>query len=736
MEVTLDVVVDMLLLEGCSASKRERLQVQEHQKSQLIPTDLFTKRSASETSNHQQRCWLRKRSIKCFPDKATKTPHNRTEGLMAISKLPEEVRSAVRNGTTIVSTAQCVAELVYNSLDADADSIIIHLDMPQYKLQVFDNGSGMTFENLKNCGIRYNTSKCRSLSDIQSNLKFYGYRGEALAGIVASSGTVIILTRPKSDGHTFCKTFSNGKQHHPKRSITSRTCHGTTITVQNFMYNAPVRQQRIKPNIDLEEIRMQVEGLALAHPRVSFTIQDESDNSTILNVTRSQNTLETFSKLYGEEITGNLYPVGPLNSGNHKLYGFISKSSHHNKKLQFIFVNGKLVKRTKVHKLINMIMRKSDVLRGSGPWQELPLPERVRDFLWVSPTKKRDRYCVFLINIDCPLMEYDITLDPEKTLIEFRDWDSLLEGTEKLVKDFLKRHNLAYVTSDPEIGESEEESPTSVLEDVRKLDEEDSVRDKLDRFKHDSAKQEYVLQNEEEGKTSSACVKYKSVPIVPPLEIMATTSEIRIMGKFTENFERLGLSFERCTGNDDKNEEVALRISSIPACLSSKDAKEESSFEMFARTPFLPKGLSPILAKDSAKCVTLGKNNYFKLPPSENLYSVDSGKKVAKDDESFPKKLLSCSENDTNQTGFIASYLSEMENKKYITECKVMSAYESSQNKSIMKIFNLIHPCTFSKSVIAKFKMLGRLDDKFIVAQIDMEESSSSGSLVLFDQHA
>ncbi|XP_071453808.1 DNA mismatch repair protein Mlh3-like [Hetaerina americana] len=406
---------------------------------------------------------------------------------MAIQKLPEEVKSAVRSGIAISSSAQCITELVMNSLDAGASSIVIHLDFPHFKLEVDDNGHGITFDNLHHVGIRYHTSKCRTMEDLKNNLKYNGYRGEALASLSESCGFLVIVTRPKNteSDKTYLKAFTRGRPQKPIETSAGKSSHGTTVTVQDFMCHAPVRQKRIIPNVDVEEIRIQVEGIALSHPHVSFTIINDSDNSVVCRISSASSSLETFTQLYGLENSKNLSPIGPLTSGKLNISGYISTSSYHNKRLQFIFVNGRLVKGTKIHKLINMIMRKSDVLRGNGPWQELPMPDRMRDFLWVSPMKKRDRYCVFLVYISCPISDYDITLDPKKTLIEFCDWDTMFECMENAVKSFLKEHNLACIAPDQEItnNQSSGDSPSSVINEMDQLEKEDSLGQKLNHFR-------------------------------------------------------------------------------------------------------------------------------------------------------------------------------------------------------------------------------------------------------------
>uniref|UniRef100_A0A670Y2S8 Uncharacterized protein n=1 Tax=Pseudonaja textilis TaxID=8673 RepID=A0A670Y2S8_PSETE len=101
-----------------------------------------------------------------------------------IKCLPEEIQTSLRSGVAINSVGHCVEELILNSIDAKATCIAVRVDLETFKVQVVDNGCGMEREDLNKVGNRYFTSKCYSLEDLE-NLKFYGFRGEALASIAS-----------------------------------------------------------------------------------------------------------------------------------------------------------------------------------------------------------------------------------------------------------------------------------------------------------------------------------------------------------------------------------------------------------------------------------------------------------------------------------------------------------------------------------------------------------------------
>ena len=68
--------------------------------------------------------------------------------MMSLKPLAADVRAALRSGVTICSFQQCVEELVLNAVDAGATCIAVRLDIEAGRVQVVDNGCGMTQEQL------------------------------------------------------------------------------------------------------------------------------------------------------------------------------------------------------------------------------------------------------------------------------------------------------------------------------------------------------------------------------------------------------------------------------------------------------------------------------------------------------------------------------------------------------------------------------------------------------------
>ncbi|KYO25400.1 DNA mismatch repair protein Mlh3 [Alligator mississippiensis] len=168
-----------------------------------------------------------------------------------IKCLEEDVRARLRSGVAIKSLGQCVEELVFNSIDAEATCVAIRVDLDTFRIQVVDNGSGIGREDLNKVGNRYFTSKCSSVEDLE-NLKFYGFRGEALSSIANMASIVEISSKTNKTVKTFTKLFQNGKPMEVCEAELTRPSGGTTVTVCNLFYQLPVRKKCMDPVLEFE----------------------------------------------------------------------------------------------------------------------------------------------------------------------------------------------------------------------------------------------------------------------------------------------------------------------------------------------------------------------------------------------------------------------------------------------------------------------------------------------------
>ncbi|KAH9376175.1 hypothetical protein HPB48_017167 [Haemaphysalis longicornis] len=323
---------------------------------------------------------------------------------MELKRLTPEVVNKLRSGVAIVSIAHCMEELVLNALDAGATCIAVRLNMPYHKVQVVDNGHGMSRDQLENCGERYCTSKCRTVSDL-AHPKFYGYRGEALSSIVEMSGLVQIESKSSSCPQSCCKTFAQGKLRELAPSTANRPSAGTTVTVLDFMYNLPVRRGCVSEAIDFEFCLQHLEGIALSHPEVSFTLRNDVTGEKQFQTHKTSSVLDIFAQLFGARKAATLKRTF-LKHKRLAVEAYISLEGHTTKQLQFVYLNKRLLLKTRVHKLVHNVIRK--YVLG---FQSKPVAPSG------SPSKQRNRHPVFVIFIDCTSRTFDITYEPQKTFV-------------------------------------------------------------------------------------------------------------------------------------------------------------------------------------------------------------------------------------------------------------------------------------------------------------------------------
>lgn len=352
-----------------------------------------------------------------------------------IKSLPQDVQAQLRSGVAIFSLQQCLEELLLNSIDAGATCVAVKIDIEACKLQVIDNGSGMCREDMERVGLRYNTSKCSSLKDLD-NLRFYGFRGEAISSIVSLAEMVEMSSRTKLSVKTYVKTFNEANASDVLEAQTVRPSAGTTVSVYNLFHNMPVRRKRMDAVLETERIRQRVEAISLMHPSVSFTVKKENSAHMMVQLSKTSSTYYRFVQIHGLNRAQKLGEVNYVHE-QFEMTGYIGREGHYNNSLQFLFVNGRLLLKTCIHKTLNgLLKRVSSAARQNNSPTAYSL---------TSSPKQRggcDLHGVYVLNIKCHYSEYDICLEPAKSLIEFKDWDNVLICIEEGVKAFLTKENL------------------------------------------------------------------------------------------------------------------------------------------------------------------------------------------------------------------------------------------------------------------------------------------------------
>ncbi len=187
-----------------------------------------------------------------------------------IQPLPQDVIKTIAAGEVIDSLAAVVRELVENSLDAGATRIAIALFPDSWRVQVADNGTGMTLGDLQVCANEHSTSKIRSKEDLHK-ITTLGFRGEALHSLAQVADLDLKSRFGASSREGWHLVYREGKV------VTEEPvaiAPGTIVTVSNLFGNWPVRRKGL-PSISqqLKGIQTTINHIALCHPRVTWQVE-------------------------------------------------------------------------------------------------------------------------------------------------------------------------------------------------------------------------------------------------------------------------------------------------------------------------------------------------------------------------------------------------------------------------------------------------------------------------------
>ncbi|MFN4196574.1 MAG: DNA mismatch repair endonuclease MutL [Caldimicrobium sp.] len=209
-----------------------------------------------------------------------------------IKPLPEEIRNKIAAGEVIERPASVIKELLENAFDACASEIKIEFTKGGLeKILVYDNGEGMSPQDLRLCYKPFTTSKIHTIQDLY-NLQTYGFRGEALASI-AQVSRLKIISKDTQEAFSFEVLVEFGKE---KSFKPANLKEGTLVEVRDLFENLPARKAFLK-SIKAEKAKNLelIKALMLTHPEIKFSVK--IDGELLINW-RGGSEKEFFSYLY------------------------------------------------------------------------------------------------------------------------------------------------------------------------------------------------------------------------------------------------------------------------------------------------------------------------------------------------------------------------------------------------------------------------------------------------------
>lgn len=327
-----------------------------------------------------------------------------------IKILPDFIANQIAAGEVVQKPESVVKELIENSLDAGADTIILSVkNAGKSLIHVVDNGRGMSRGDLELSVKRHATSKVFTSEDLEE-IKTYGFRGEALAS-VCSVANVEIRTKRANENHGW-RLLSE-----PMKDVqveASNSDNGTQIFVRNLFYNVPARRKFLKSNLtEFRYISDTMIKVALARPDVRFIFYD--DDTLIFDVKKSD-LYERITNLLGQGVKDSLIQIEYQNDFV-KLSGFVGEPhlARQSRSGQHFFLNGRAI------------------LSNSLAHAVFSCYEELLD---------KNQKPLFVINIGIDYSKVDVNVHPQKHEVKFDDERFVYNSIKSAVLQALNSHSL------------------------------------------------------------------------------------------------------------------------------------------------------------------------------------------------------------------------------------------------------------------------------------------------------
>jgi len=346
--------------------------------------------------------------------------------LPQIQTLSSHLVNQIAAGEVVERPSSVVKELVENSLDSGASSIIVEIESGGIKLiRVSDDGCGIARDELSIAIARHATSKIRSLDDLEQ-IGSLGFRGEALPSI-ASVSRLSLSSRQVDAEHGWIINARDDRDPVPDSSPA-----GTVVEVRELFYNVPARKKFLRTEqTEYKHIESLFKTLALSHPSTGFKlIHNQKTIYQLRPALDDQERRQRMAVLCGKVFADSLIEIRVETEGN-SLSGWVALPTFNRSQadMQYFFVNRRVIK----DKLISHAVRQA-----------------YQDVMF------HGRHPAFVLFLDMDPRQLDVNVHPQKHEVRFRN--------SRLVHDFLYRSlHQALATVQPE---QQIDSPAFAMQDT------------------------------------------------------------------------------------------------------------------------------------------------------------------------------------------------------------------------------------------------------------------------------
>lgn len=335
-----------------------------------------------------------------------------------IQELSERLANQIAAGEVVERPASVVKELVENAIDAKATQIDILIEEAGLKkIQIVDNGEGISQEDVENAFKRHATSKIHNRDDL-FRIRTLGFRGEALPSIASVSE--LSLETATADEAQGSYVFLKGGQIEEQRATSLRV--GTKITVENLFFNTPARLKYVKTlQTELSNIGDIVNRMALSHPQIAFRLVH--DGHKMLTTSGSGELKQTLAGIYGVATAKKMLKVEAKDL-DFTLTGYVSlpEVTRASRNYLSVIINGRYIKNYALNKAI---------VQG------------YQSKLMVG------RYPLAVLEITMDPLLVDVNVHPTKQEVRLSKEKELVELIQRAIAESLRQINLI-----PDVGEN------------------------------------------------------------------------------------------------------------------------------------------------------------------------------------------------------------------------------------------------------------------------------------------
>lgn len=324
--------------------------------------------------------------------------------------LEKSVADKIAAGEVVDRPLSVVKELVENSIDAKAASIVVEIKAggKEY-IRVTDDGIGIPPDELSLAFLRHATSKIVYEDDLE-RIYTLGFRGEALASIAAVS-RVTLISKTASEKTGALLRISGGEIMQTSKIGAPQ---GTSIVVSDLFFNVPARLSFLKStSAEAALIIDFISKIALAYSHIKFRLINNGD---ILFATNGKNDkYKNILNIYSKDYADRMLKV-EAEMENISMEAYISKPdlTKSNRRNQIFFVNGRVIS--------------SKVL-------DISIAEGYKERLFEG------RYPIIFLFLNVNPKFLDVNIHPNKKEVRFHDDEIIREFVSKAIQEKLRNLN-------------------------------------------------------------------------------------------------------------------------------------------------------------------------------------------------------------------------------------------------------------------------------------------------------